>query len=41
MRVAIIDYTGSGNLRSATKAFQRAARDLWHLGWRFVLTDKG
>ncbi|WP_274626861.1 imidazole glycerol phosphate synthase subunit HisH [Arvimicrobium flavum] len=26
MRVAIIDY-GSGNLRSATKAFQRAARD--------------
>src|SRR5690349_2499863 len=26
MRVAIIDY-GSGNLRSATKAFERAARD--------------
>jgi imidazole glycerol-phosphate synthase subunit HisH len=26
MRVAIIDY-GSGNLRSATKAFQRAARE--------------
>lgn len=25
MRVAIIDY-GSGNLRSATKAFERAAR---------------
>ena len=27
MRVAIIDY-GSGNLRSATKAFERAARSL-------------
>ncbi|MEM9733330.1 MAG: imidazole glycerol phosphate synthase subunit HisH [Pseudomonadota bacterium] len=27
MRVAIIDY-GSGNLRSATKAFERAARDI-------------
>lgn len=26
MRVAIIDY-GSGNLRSATKAFERAARE--------------
>lgn len=26
MRVAIVDY-GSGNLRSATKAFERAARD--------------
>lgn len=26
MRVAVIDY-GSGNLRSATRAFQRAARD--------------
>ena len=26
MRVAIIDY-GSGNLRSAVKAFERAARE--------------
>ncbi|MGO8227225.1 imidazole glycerol phosphate synthase subunit HisH, partial [Rhizobium ruizarguesonis] len=26
MRIAIIDY-GSGNLRSATKAFERAARE--------------
>lgn len=29
MRVAIIDY-GSGNLRSATKAFERAAREGRH-----------
>ncbi|KEC71949.1 UNVERIFIED_ORG: glutamine amidotransferase [Rhizobium esperanzae] len=38
MRVAIIDY-GSGNLRSATKAFERAAREAGidaHIG----LTDK-
>jgi len=38
MRVAIIDY-GSGNLRSATKAFQRAARD-HGISAEIVLTDK-
>jgi len=38
MRVAIIDY-GSGNLRSATKAFQRAARDNG-ISAEIVLTDK-
>lgn len=38
MRVAIIDY-GSGNLRSATKAFQRAARDN-DISAEIVLTDK-
>jgi len=37
MRVAIIDY-GSGNLRSATKAFQRAARDNG-ISAEIVLTD--
>ena len=36
MRVAIIDY-GSGNLRSATKAFERAAREAG-IGARIELT---
>ena len=51
MRVAIIDY-GSGNLRSATKAFERAAREAgidaeilrrWCdvLGWEKVLNRQG
>jgi imidazole glycerol-phosphate synthase subunit HisH len=35
MSVAIIDY-GSGNLHSAAKAFERAARDT---GDRIVVTD--
>lgn len=38
MRVAIIDY-GSGNLRSATKAFERAAREAG-IDARIDLTDK-
>ncbi|MFN4208770.1 MAG: imidazole glycerol phosphate synthase subunit HisH [Agrobacterium albertimagni] len=38
MRVAIIDY-GSGNLRSATKAFERAAREAG-LNAEIELTDK-
>ncbi|KQW28182.1 imidazole glycerol phosphate synthase subunit HisH [Rhizobium sp. Root274] len=38
MRVAIIDY-GSGNLRSATKAFERAAREAG-LEAEIELTDK-
>ncbi len=38
MRVAIIDY-GSGNLRSATKAFERAAREAG-LDATIELTDK-
>lgn len=38
MRVAIIDY-GSGNLRSAVKAFERAARDN-AISARIVLTDR-
>lgn len=38
MRVAIIDY-GSGNLRSATKAFERAAREAG-LAAEIDLTDK-
>ncbi|MCX8999454.1 imidazole glycerol phosphate synthase subunit HisH [Rhizobiaceae bacterium BDR2-2] len=38
MRVAIIDY-GSGNLRSATKAFERSAREQG-LDAEIVLTDK-
>lgn len=38
MRVAIIDY-GSGNLRSAVKAFERAARD-HHIDAEIVLTDR-
>jgi imidazole glycerol-phosphate synthase subunit HisH len=38
MRVAIIDY-GSGNLRSAVKAFERAARDNG-IDAEIVLTDK-
>ncbi|THV11994.1 imidazole glycerol phosphate synthase subunit HisH [Rhizobium rhizophilum] len=38
MRVAIIDY-GSGNLRSATKAFERAAREAG-LDTEIELTDK-
>ncbi|MDM9624533.1 imidazole glycerol phosphate synthase subunit HisH [Rhizobium sp. S152] len=38
MRVAIIDY-GSGNLRSATKAFERAAREA-SVDARIDLTDK-
>ena len=37
MRVAIIDY-GSGNLRSATKAFERAAREAG-IGASVELTD--
>lgn len=37
MRVAIIDY-GSGNLRSATKAFERAARE-GGINAEIVLTD--
>ena len=38
MRVAIIDY-GSGNLRSAVKAFERAARD-HHIDADIALTDR-
>ncbi len=38
MRVAIIDY-GSGNLRSATKAFERAAREA-EISAEILLTDK-
>lgn len=38
MRVAIIDY-GSGNLRSATKAFERAAREA-DIDAEIDLTDK-
>jgi glutamine amidotransferase len=38
MRVAIIDY-GSGNLRSATKAFERATREAG-LNAEIELTDK-
>jgi imidazole glycerol-phosphate synthase subunit HisH len=38
MRVAIIDY-GSGNLRSATKAFERAARESG-IAAEIELTDK-
>ena len=38
MRVAIIDY-GSGNLRSATKAFERAAREVG-IDAHIDLTDK-
>ena len=38
MRVAIIDY-GSGNLRSATKAFERAAREAG-MDAEIDLTDK-
>lgn len=38
MRIAIIDY-GSGNLRSATKAFERAAREEG-LAAEILLTDK-
>ena len=38
MRVAIIDY-GSGNLRSATKAFERAAREAG-IAAEIDLTDK-
>jgi glutamine amidotransferase len=38
MNVVIIDY-GSGNLRSATKAFERAAKEAG-LDTRVVLTDK-
>ncbi|KQT61680.1 imidazole glycerol phosphate synthase subunit HisH [Methylobacterium sp. Leaf456] len=36
--VAIIDY-GSGNLHSAVKAFERAARDAGEADTRIVLTD--
>ena len=38
MRVAIIDY-GSGNLRSVTKAFERAARESG-IAAEIILTDK-
>lgn len=38
MKIAIIDY-GSGNLRSATKAFERAARESGISG-EIILTDK-
>ena len=38
MRISIIDY-GSGNLRSATKAFERAAREAG-LNAEIELTDK-
>ena len=38
MKVAIIDY-GSGNLRSATKAFERASRESG-VGADIILTDK-
>nr|WP_316651078.1 imidazole glycerol phosphate synthase subunit HisH [uncultured Gellertiella sp.] len=38
MRVAIIDY-GSGNLRSAVKAFERAARDS-SIDAEIILTDR-
>lgn len=37
--VAIIDY-GSGNLHSATKAFERAAREAGLDGARIVVTDR-
>jgi imidazole glycerol-phosphate synthase subunit HisH len=37
MSVAIVDY-GSGNLHSAAKAFERAARDL-NLGQPIIVTD--
>jgi imidazole glycerol-phosphate synthase subunit HisH len=37
MSVAIVDY-GSGNLHSAAKAFERAARDL-NLGQSIIVTD--
>ena len=35
MSVAIIDY-GSGNLHSAAKAFERAARSLERAIWQFT-----
>jgi imidazole glycerol-phosphate synthase subunit HisH len=38
MRIAIIDY-GSGNLRSATKAFERSAREAG-IAAEIILTDK-
>ena len=38
MSVAIIDY-GSGNLRSAAKAFERAARDCGYVGTIAVTAD--
>jgi imidazole glycerol-phosphate synthase subunit HisH len=38
MRVAIVDY-GSGNLRSATKAFERAVREAG-LSHEVILTDR-
>ena len=38
MSVAIIDY-GSGNLRSAAKAFERAAREAGHFGRIEVTSD--
>lgn len=38
MSVVIIDY-GSGNLRSAAKAFERAARDSGHAGEILVTAD--
>ncbi len=38
MSVAIIDY-GSGNLRSAAKAFERAARDVGYTGAIAVTSD--
>ncbi|MBH0238772.1 imidazole glycerol phosphate synthase subunit HisH [Methylobrevis albus] len=38
MTVAIIDY-GSGNLRSASKAFERAARDIGYAGAVVVTAD--
>ena len=37
MSVAIVDY-GSGNLHSAAKAFERAAKDL-NLGQPIIVTD--
>ena len=40
MSVAIIDY-GSGNLRSAAKAFERAARDAGYEGSITVTADAG
>ncbi|GEO97635.1 imidazole glycerol phosphate synthase subunit HisH [Methylobacterium haplocladii] len=39
LTVAIIDY-GSGNLHSAAKAFERAARDSGLDGMRILVTDK-
>ncbi|WP_233381856.1 imidazole glycerol phosphate synthase subunit HisH [Methylobacterium sp. C25] len=39
MTVAIIDY-GSGNLHSAAKAFERAAREAGLDGTRIVVTDR-